>query len=121
MPVPLAILMPPDQGGSPTDQYRVEKWREVHTPNPAMLRHLLTLQGYSVFHWTDLPGTYYAMHKHPTEQSHWVVTGSLEITVEGRGTYILEAGDRDFMPAETYHSARVLGDEVLAYFVGEMR
>lgn len=33
---------------------------------------------------------------------------------------MLEAGDRDFMPAETYHSARVIGDEAVLYLVGEL-
>ena len=28
-------------------------------------------------------------------------------------------GDRDFMPAGTYHSARVAGDEPVMYLVGE--
>lgn len=41
------------------------------------------------------------------------------MTVERNGTFILEAGDRDFLPAGTYYSARVLGDEHVIYLVGE--
>jgi len=58
---------------------------------------------------------------HADDQSHWVVSGRLELMVEGYGTFVLEAGDRDFMPAGTYHSARVLGDEPVLYLIGEVR
>jgi quercetin dioxygenase-like cupin family protein len=102
-------------------RYRVEKWRQFHPPNPAMLRHTLAFEGYTVYQWSDRPGSFYGMHKHPADQSHWVVAGSLEINIEGGGTYILEQGDRDFMPANTYHSARVIGDEPVVYLVGEAK
>jgi len=86
-----------------------------------MLRHILVLEGFSVFQWSDQPGRIYGKHMHADDQSHWVVSGRLELMVEGYGTFVLEAGDRDFMPAGTYHSARVLGDEPILYLIGEMR
>lgn len=98
--------------------YRVEKWREFHRPNPAMLRHILVTEGYEVFQWSDLPGVFYGSHMHGDEQSHWVVSGTLELSFDTDGPYILEPGDRDFMPARTYHSARVVGEEVCIYIVG---
>lgn len=101
--------------------YRVEKWRQYHSPNAAMLRHLLTTEGYDVFQWSDPPGMSYASHMHSDDQSHWVVSGSLEIALTAGGTYVLEAGDRDFMPAGTYHSARVLGEEGCFYLVGSKK
>lgn len=99
--------------------YYVTKWSELRAPNPAMLRHILVCEGYSVQQWGDSPGSAIPMHKYDKEQSHWIVSGSLEMTVERYGTFVLEAGDRDFMPAGTYHSARVLGDEHVIYLVGE--
>lgn len=101
--------------------YRVERWRQIHPPNLAMLRHTLTTEGYTVYQWADHPGSIYATHKHPTDQCHWIVSGTLEIDIEGGGTYLLEAGDRDLMPANTYHSARVVGDETVIYLIGEVR
>jgi quercetin dioxygenase-like cupin family protein len=98
--------------------YRVEKWQQFYMPNPAMLRNLLAMEGYSVFQWSDSPGTIYGMHKHDDDQSHWVISGSLELRTESSGTHVLNAGDRDFMPANTYHSARVLGSEPALYLVG---
>jgi quercetin dioxygenase-like cupin family protein len=100
-------------------QYRFEKWNEIYAPNPAMLRHVLASEGYKVFQWCDQPNRSYAQHKHGEDQSHWIVSGQLELTIENFGTVLLEAGDRDFMPAETYHSARVIGDEPVIYLVGE--
>ena len=87
--------------------------------NPAMLRQILGSEGYSVFYWSDPPETTYGMHSHSTDQSHWVLSGSLELTIERVGTFVLEAGDRDFMPASTNHLARVIGDEPVHYLIGE--
>jgi quercetin dioxygenase-like cupin family protein len=98
--------------------YRVERWSQFLAPNPAMLRQSLTLEGYEVFQWCDQPGTVYGPHKHDDEQSHWVVSGSIELIVQGAGTVLLSAGDRDYMPAGTYHSARVVGDEPVLYLIG---
>ena len=98
--------------------YRVEKWQELHVPNSAMLRHTLTTEGYDVFQWSDPPGMEYGSHKHDDDQSHWIISGSLELTVQGAGVFLLEPGDRDFMPAGTYHSARVIGEEPVMYLIG---
>ncbi len=104
-----------------TPNFRVEKWCAVHAPNPAMLRHILAAEGYTVFQWTEFPGRIYGMRKHEPELCHWVISGSVEIVVKDGGSYVLEAGDRSFMPAETYHTFRVLGEETLLYLVGELR
>ena len=99
--------------------YKVQKWGEDYAPNPAMLRHVLTSEGYRVFQWCDRPGSFYAWHSHAEDQSHWVISGALELTVKDVGRFVLEAGDRDFMPAGTYHTAQVIGEEPLVYLIGE--
>jgi quercetin dioxygenase-like cupin family protein len=98
--------------------YRIEKWREYHAPNPAMLRYLLVKEGYNVFQWSDRPGMIFARHKHDEDQCHWIVAGSLEIHIEELGSFVLSPGDRDFLPAHTYHSARVISEEPVIYLVG---
>ncbi|HMM79082.1 MAG TPA: cupin domain-containing protein [Pyrinomonadaceae bacterium] len=98
--------------------YKVEKWKRPYPPSPAKMRMELAAEGYEVFHWSDRPESFYARHKHPDDQCHWIISGSLEITVEPGGTFILQAGDRDLMPAGTFHTARVLGDEPVCYLVG---
>ena len=99
--------------------YRVERWNQLHAPNAAMLRHILVSEGFRVFQWSDAPEAVYATHKHGGDQSHWIISGALELTIERFGTFVLEAGDRDFMPANTYHSARVVSEEPVVYLVGE--
>ena len=99
--------------------YRVEKWREFNKPNAAMLRMLLDREGYRVSHWCDQPEKFHAKHKHGIDQTHWIISGAMEITIERVGVFVLETGDRDFMPANTYHSLRVVGEEPVMYLVGE--
>lgn len=99
--------------------YSVEKWRQPGLPNPAMQRYILASEGCMVFQWSDPPGSIYPAHKHDTDQTHWVVSGSLELDIERFGTFVLNAGDRDFLPAGTYHTARVVGNEPVVYLVGE--
>ncbi len=100
------------------ETYHIEKWSQPTPPNPAMLRFVMEREGFRVFQWTDQPGAQYGNHKHDEFQSHWIISGSLELTVERVGTFILETGDRDFLPAGTYHSARVIGEEPVMYLVG---
>jgi quercetin dioxygenase-like cupin family protein len=95
----------------------VERWTEDDEPNAPSLRQRLEGEGYSVFQWTDGPGTRYGPHAHDEDQSHWIVSGALELRV-GHETYSLRAGDRDFLPANTIHSAHVPGDEPLVYLIG---
>jgi quercetin dioxygenase-like cupin family protein len=99
--------------------YNIKRWQEIYSPNAAMLRYILASEGYNVYQWGDQPGMFYGLHKHDEEQSHWVFQGSLEVTVEGVGTFTLEAGDRDFMPADIYHSILTLGEEPVIYLIGE--
>jgi quercetin dioxygenase-like cupin family protein len=101
--------------------YRVERWNEINPPLSAMLRLRLTQENYDVFQWCDNPGAMYGNHMHDEDQSHWILSGTLEITVERVGTFELNAGDRDFMPARIYHSARVIGEEPVMYLVGIKR
>ena len=67
--------------------------------------------------WSDRPGTVYESHSHDTDQSHWIISGELELVVNGQ-TYQLRAGDRDFMPANTSHSAFVPGTQPVRYLIG---
>lgn len=101
------------------ERYRVEKWSRFGSPNAAMLRFEMERDGYRVYQWSDHPGTFYGPHKHEEDQSHWIISGKLEITVKGGGVHHLESGDRDFVPAQTYHAAEVIGDEPVIYLVGE--
>ena len=96
---------------------RLERWAETGEPNAQALRQRLAGEGYSVFEWSDAPGTVYGPHSHAEDQSHWIISGALELKVDGE-SYTLRAGDRDFLPANTTHSAFVSGNEPVRYLIG---
>jgi quercetin dioxygenase-like cupin family protein len=96
---------------------RVEHWKQTGAPDATELRRRMESEGYSVFQWSDGAGTVYGPHAHGEDQSHWVIKGTLELTV-GSEHYVLRAGDRDFLPAGTEHSAFVPGDEAVLYLIG---
>ncbi|OLE53382.1 MAG: hypothetical protein AUG51_13170 [Acidobacteria bacterium 13_1_20CM_3_53_8] len=96
---------------------KVERWNEAVAPDADDLRRRMEAEGFHVFQWADAAGTTYATHRHAEDQSHWIVSGALQLTVGGE-TYTLRAGDRDFLPAHTVHSAFVPGDEGVVYLIG---
>ncbi len=97
--------------------YRVDRWSEAAAPTSRELQRRMESEGYSVFEWSDPPGRTYAAHTHGDDQSHWIVRGRLALTIGGE-EYVLGPGDRDFMPAGTVHSARVVGIEPVVYLIG---
>ena len=99
---------------------RVERWGKEPLPSASELRRKLEEEGYSVFEWSDAPGTHYGAHRHPEDQSHWIISGELELRVRDE-TYTLRAGDRDFLPANMVHSAFVAGPEPVRYLIGARR
>jgi len=95
----------------------VERWGGAGPPDKETLRRQMEAEGYSVFEWTDAPGTSYGLHSHAEDQSHWIVRGSLVLRV-GWEEYTLRAGDRDYLPANTEHSAVVPEGEAVVYLIG---
>jgi quercetin dioxygenase-like cupin family protein len=95
----------------------IERWNEEGAPDKQILRERMEREGYSVFEWNDAPGTSYRVHMHPEDQSHWVISGALTLRL-GWEEYTLRAGDRDYLPANTEHSAVVSGDEPVIYLIG---
>ena len=96
---------------------QIERWSDSSSPDAEKLKARLRDEGYSIFQCTDAPGTKYGPHAHAEDQSHWILSGELELRV-GHETYVLRAGDRDFLPANTIHSAAVPGDKPLIYLIG---
>lgn len=96
---------------------KIQRWNESSQPDAATLRRRLENEGYDVFEWTDAGGTVYAPHAHAQDQSHWIISGALQLTVDGED-YTLQAGDRDFLPANTTHAAFVPGIRLVRYLIG---
>jgi quercetin dioxygenase-like cupin family protein len=95
----------------------VERWSETAKPDAQALRERMETEGYSVFESRDAPGTTYGPHSHAEDQSHWIISGALTLRV-GWEEYTLRAGDRDYLPANTEHSAVVQGREPVIYLIG---
>jgi quercetin dioxygenase-like cupin family protein len=53
------------------------------------------------------------MHNHPHEQIGYVVSGALELFMEGREPVTLSAGDSYYVPPMVMHGVRILEDSVL--------
>lgn len=100
-------------------EFSILRWANVYAPNPAMLRLLMEREGFKVLQCGGRSQAIFIRRKHTKDQSHWIISGALELSVDDVETYTLEAGDRDFLPAETYYSARVVGEEAVVYLVGE--
>ena len=96
---------------------KVERWGGVGPPDKETLRRQMEAEGYSVFEWTDAAGTSYGPHSHAEDQSHWIIQGALTLRV-GWEEYTLRAGDRDYLPANTEHSAVVPRDDSVIYLIG---
>src|SRR5205085_217689 len=95
----------------------IERWSESEPPDKRSLRKQMESEGYSVFEWLDAPGTSYGVHSHPEDQSHWIISGALTLRLDFE-EYTLRAGDRDYLPAHTEHSAVVPGNEPVIYLIG---
>lgn len=95
----------------------IHRWNESNRPDAADLRRRLEGEGYSVTEGSDAPGTVYEPHVHEADQTHWIISGELQLTVDGE-TYELRAGDRDFLSANTSHAAFVPGKEPVRYLIG---
>jgi len=95
----------------------IDRWRDPLPPETQDLRARLQNEGYSVFQSSDSPGTKYGPHAHAEDQSHWIISGELKLRI-GHETYRLRPGDRDYLPANTIHSAFVPDDEAVTYLIG---
>lgn len=95
----------------------IDRWSGTQAPDAEKLKARLLEEGLSVFQWSDAPGTKYGPHAHAEDQSHWIISGELELRV-GHEIYTLRAGDRDFLPANTIHSAWVPGSAAVVYLIG---
>ncbi|WP_461828560.1 cupin domain-containing protein [Aquifex sp.] len=66
---------------------------------------ILKKEGFSVYEWSDPPGTYYPTHTHPDREVRWVIEGEVVIGAEGK-EIVLREGDRIELEPETPHWAK---------------
>ena len=87
------------------------------TPAPSAdeIREALLAEGFIPSFWDAEPGASYPDYIHSKDEIVWAVSGRAMIKV-GNETDELGPGDRVLIPAQTYHTVQVIGDEKLEFF-----
>jgi quercetin dioxygenase-like cupin family protein len=73
---------------------------------------LLEQEGYELAAYTYREGTVFPEHEHRQDKCDAVLEGTLRITV-GDAAFELGPGDRLYLPAQTRHSAEVVGGKTV--------
>jgi quercetin dioxygenase-like cupin family protein len=100
-------------------EFRHIPWKEPRTPGENGLRRHLEAEGFEVRIWRDPADRSYAPHRHPHDESLWVVRGRIALQVEGREV-LLGPGDRVELPGGILHTARC-GPDGAVYLIGQKR
>jgi quercetin dioxygenase-like cupin family protein len=59
---------------------------------------------------TEIPaGAESGWHTHPGEEVGYIITGTVEMAIQGQATLTLQAGDGFLIPPRTSHNARDIG------------
>ena len=89
----------------------VSQPRPVGTTRADLQRHDLSAPGHEVLQArVDFaPGSSFPRHKHPGEEIIYVIEGTLEYELEGKGWVTLKEGDTLFVPDGGVHAARNRG------------
>ena len=72
------------------------------------MKKKLENEGFSVVIYTYLPGTYFPEHSHSIDKKDTVISGQFRMTAMGQ-EFILGPGDMLLVPANTVHTAEVIG------------
>lgn len=74
--------------------------RQIMVGDHAMIAKNVLHPGFPVF-----------KHKHPHEQIVTIASGHCEFMIEGDGWFEMGPGDMVYVPGDTYHDIKVIGDE----------
>lgn len=91
---------------------KIERWnRETDGElTETSFRRKIGKLGYRVTCYTYPPGTMFDVHTHPVDKIDGVLSGRFRIGMHGDSA-VLEPGDFVHVPAETEHTAEVVGSE----------
>ena len=96
---------------------QIEEWRsETDGPlNEDNMKRKLKSQGYNSIIYKFSPGTDFPDHTHSYTKKDSIITGRFRLTMYGQDV-ILKPGDMVEIPANTVHSACVVGSENVIFF-----
>lgn len=92
-------------------------WSGAAEPTESELRATLERDGFSVWQWTDPPGSTYTPHHHDHDESIVCVAGEITFGADGQ-QLTLSPGDRLMLPKGTTHTAEA-GASGATYLIGE--
>lgn len=92
----------------------VIRWNKPKKPTLEELQKMLTAQGLEHDLYSDSPGTKYGRHKHAFDDFIVIVAGKMRIVTDTQD-WVMKPGDRLDLPANTSHSAEVVGREEVQY------
>jgi quercetin dioxygenase-like cupin family protein len=90
------------------------KWSRSKKPTLEELKEMLAGQGLECELYSDPPRVKYGRHKHPFDDFVVIVSGKMKIMTD-KLEWTLTPGDRLDIPANTPHSAEVLGRVEVQY------
>ncbi len=74
--------------------------------DPEKIIEILIEEGFDrPFRWNDAPETFYSWHIHRDMEVRWIYDGEMIIGTD-EGEFVLKAGDRIDIPANTRHWAK---------------
>jgi quercetin dioxygenase-like cupin family protein len=94
---------------------QVIKWMKPTSLTQEEAEARLHQEGYEAFCWNDVPGASYPRHRHDSDECLWILRGEIRLTIQGED-YLLQAGDRIYLPANTPHTAEVPQTRGVTYF-----
>ena len=90
-------------------QLSVTRWNQDGEPKQSDLVDQMKAQGLVPYVEDDEPGHQYDAHLHPNDEVLVIVSGEVTFGI-GDDTWVLKAGDRLDLPADTSHWAATGGD-----------
>jgi len=92
----------------------VVRWNKTKKPTLEELRQGLVRQGLESELYSDPPKLKYGRHKHDFDDFIVIVTGRMKVITDHH-EWVLKPGDRLDLPANTMHSAEMLGTTEVSY------
>ena len=92
----------------------IVRWNKSKKPTLAELQRMLDAQGLQYELYSDRPGTKYGRHRHPFDDFIVIVTGKMKLII-GAQEWLMKPGDRLDLPANTFHSAEMIGKDEEQY------
>jgi quercetin dioxygenase-like cupin family protein len=95
----------------------VQRWEAPITPTKQQVERFYLAEGLEIFEETQLPSQGITEHRHPFCEVRTLLKGEMHFNIAGN-RFILRAGDRVEIPANTRHQHTAQGEEACVCLVG---